>query len=659
MSGILGIFGLDGAPIPAGVAESMLLSMAYRGPDGLRRWQRDNIAMGQALLATTPDARIESQPWEHPQTGCVVVTDSRLDDRASLLRALGLTHRPAHSIGDAELIHETWRRWGISCAEKLHGEFAFAIWDPHRQRLFCCRDRLGVKPLYFFRSESLFAFSSEEETFLHLPDGRNKPNERRIACLFFPEYMALDETESWLEDVYRLEPGHLLTIERNGKPDISRYWQLQPGAELRLANDAEYEEAFRSRFTDAVSNRLRGGEPVGLMLSGGIDSLSIAGCAAVGLPETTSSNFRCYSAVSDADGCTETANINAFLSATPCDATLVGVDDPGTTDLDEYLFQLAWSRAHPVDNSIPLPGLIYLIAGRGRTRIMLDGIDGDLVTWAPNDYVGRLLRAGSWREAWQEAGHASRNNTYLRQHTSIAIFGKHLIKAVAPWVPTRRPSTRSDRLVSAEFEQRIRPQLADSLDQYRRAGRAQAHLPIQDAHIHALTHAGISTGMEGYDRVAARFGVEPRHPWSDLGLVEFYLALPLRQKIRQGWTKYLVRQACAPWLPEPVRWHHGKDHLGWKLTQRLMRRSRQHVEGSILAAGPLLEGIIDLDIARSVVRRYDVRDAVTVSSLHNLTVLACWLRRISNPSSLPMADQIPNGLITKGARHANFKQGRD
>jgi len=633
MSGIVGIFGLDGAPIPAHVAEAMLLSMACRGPDGLRRWQRDNVVMGQALLATTPEARIDRQPWEHPQTGCIVVTDSRLDDRASLLRALGLTHKSPESIGDAELIHEAWQRWGTGCAAKLQGDFAFAIWDPQRQRMFCCRDRLGVKPLYFFRNESVFAFSSEEETFLHLPDGPSKPNERRIACLFFPEYMAIDEAESWLEDVYRLEPGHHLTIERNGKPVICRYWQLQPGAELHLATDAEYEEAFRSSFTNAVSNQLRGGERVGLMLSGGIDSLSIAGCATVGLAEMNSGNFRCYSVVSDDGGCTETSNIRAFLTATHCDATLLEVDDQGSTELDANLFRLAWSRAHPVDNSILLPGLIYQIAGRAQTRIIMDGIDGDLATWAPIDYVGRLLRAGSWREAWQEAGHASKNNTYLRAQTRRTIFGKYLIKAAAPWLSLPRPSSQRDQLASTEFEQRIRPQLADLLATDRRTRRSNAHLPIQNAHIYALTHSGISAGMEGFDRVAARFGVEPRHPWSDVSLVEFYLSLPLRQKIRQGWTKYLVRQACAPWLPEPVRWHRGKDHLGWKLVQRLMSRSRQHIEESILPVAPLLEGIINFDIARTLVLRYDPHDNTQVAQLHSLAVLACWLRRLSVAST--------------------------
>ena len=137
-----------------------------------------------------------------------------------------------------------------------------------------------------------------------------------------------------------------------------------------------------------------------------------------------------------------------------------------------------------------------------------------------------------------------------------------------------------------DFAKKIR--LAERLKDWQAETMSGNQQSDQQVHIRALTPVGIASGMQGFDRVAARFGVEPRHPWSDKRLVEFYLRLPLRQKARDGWTKYLVRKALASSLDEDVRWHTGKDHLGRLFTRRLMNQSREQILSTLSTTdGPI------------------------------------------------------------------------
>src|SRR5690606_26725276 len=126
MSGIAGVIRFGGA-VAAPELEAMLQPMVARGPDRQAIGCFGAAGFGQALLATTAEAMTEFQPWRHPDSGCIVVSDSRLDNRPQLLRQLGIDRRP-DTVGDGELLHAAWQRWGEHCADRLRGDFAFALW---------------------------------------------------------------------------------------------------------------------------------------------------------------------------------------------------------------------------------------------------------------------------------------------------------------------------------------------------------------------------------------------------------------------------------------------------------------------------------------------------------------------------------------------------
>ena len=161
MSGLAGIYRLDGQPVHPPLLQRMVERLAHRGPDGSHCWIHRFIGMGHAMLRTTPESLEEQQPWQD-ETGALSLTlDGRIDNREDLtasLLAAGLTLRN-HT--DAELMLRAYQCWGEACPERIVGDFALVIWDGPRRQLFCARDILGLKPFYYSLHDNTFCWASE------------------------------------------------------------------------------------------------------------------------------------------------------------------------------------------------------------------------------------------------------------------------------------------------------------------------------------------------------------------------------------------------------------------------------------------------------------------------------------------------------------------
>lgn len=583
MSGIAGVFCFDGAPAPVAAVEAMTRAMAARGPDGINVWAEGSVALGHCMLRTTPESQGEVQPLVSDDGDLVLVMDGRIDNRGDLVAALGASgvriEARTDDVTDAALVLQCFRLWGDDFAARLLGDFALAIWSRRRGELLCVRDHLGVRPFYWHRGPNFVAFASADEALLQVPGVPAVVNEEFVAYALYYPFAPRDPNAGWLKGIQRLPPGSSLKLDRAGTERCKRYWQLQPQPELRLARDQDYVEAFDELFGQAVAACARCSGEVGVMLSGGIDSASVAAV----MRDATGRPARVYSAArkGESPACEETRNIKAIVRHLGADARYLPVPEFDGMVTVEDLRRFAWGQSHPTSNSILLPAMVYLMAQRTGCRVVLDGIDGDLATWTPTRYLTGHLRAGQWTTAWREARLASANNTYLQSRPPWAILGAAAWEAWVPaalrglkarlWDPGPRQQFR-DSLIAPQFARRVgvRERLLETRAEALRVSR----LGLQEQHIWAL-NGGITRGTEGFDRVAGHFGIEPRHPWLDRRLIEFMVRLPLDQKVRGGWTKSLVRRSMSARLPTDVAWHRGKSHLGFELSQRLLNDSGQ------------------------------------------------------------------------------------
>ena len=604
MSGIAGIINFDGRPADRSEIARITHAMSNRGPHGIRHWVKHSVALGHCLLRTTPESLEETQPLTNENERLVLVMDGRVDNRQDLRATLLSVGSILRTRADAELVLRAFEIWGEECLSRIDGDFAIAVWDERQRRLFCARDRFGVKQFHYFLGSNFFAFATDEEAFLGLEAVPAEANEDRIACTFMPAFDGVDFQDSWLRGIKKLPPASYLFLDATGWTEPRKFWTLTP-SEPNFASDAEYEEAFRALFCKALQDRRRSLSSPGLMLSGGIDSAIIAGAARAADMCGQFGDLLTFSVLSEStSGCDETTNIRRITQGHRQSAHLIsaGSYETGAGRVD--LKEAAWTDAHPVVNGILLPAMMYLAAARAGVDVMLDGIDGDVITDAPDRYYARLIQAGMWGQALRECRLASANHTYLRQQSPSLLWAMGCWDLIANQRVKRLKSAAlralrpvdnaSHDLLDASFLERISFQQRLEAWQDEKA-RNRGSLSEPERHIGEIIPVGVPRGMEAFDRVAARYGVEARHPWVDRQLIEFYVGLPVRNKVRDGWTKFLVRKATSPWLDSCVRWNRNKNHLGWRLQRNLVASEHEAVLSTLRGdGGDVLEGYVDI-----------------------------------------------------------------
>lgn len=566
MSGICGIVFADCREAEANDAEPVLHKLEQRGPDGCRISVDGQAALGHALLATTPEAVGETLPHRHNETGCLVTADARLDNRADLIERLGVQDRGQ---GDGDLILRAYLEWGRACLDHLRGDFAFAIWDPRSRELFCARDQIGMRQLIWHHQPGrVFAFATEDRALLAHPAVPMEIDEGRIGD-YFEGLEAKDLTSTFFLGLHKLPPAHALTYGADGVRTW-RYWRAQPPEPLRLAGDADYAEAFLDVFTEAVETRLRSNGPVSAMLSGGMDSSSVAAVAARLLERQGAAPLATISAIRNDDHCTESNAIRAATGIDHIDPQLVELEA-----MEEYraeLLRLTRESREPFDGQMTLLRAVYLQANRNGSKVVLDGVGGD-TTLASEPMVDWYFRQGRPLAAWREA--VGERRFWGADADKWSDHARRFARTLAPdgWIARRQESYALRKLERAARNSILDPDFAARIDMAGRRQESAAHLAEPpapaDRKIHRVLHPHIVIARERYDRTASALAIEPRDPFLDLRVIEFCLSLPQEQLQSGGWPKIVLRQAMAGLVPDDVRWRRGKQHLGWAFTKSL------------------------------------------------------------------------------------------
>lgn len=672
MSAISGLAHLDGRPANAGDIARMLERVQHRGPDGCGMCSDGWMALGHRLLRTTPESAREQQPLSNATGELVVTADARVDNREELLRALGTVapggrdgaSRARTEVTDCALILAAYERWGEAFCERLVGDFAVVIWDARRQALVCARDHMGVKPFYYHLSRGLFAFGSELKQLLALPEIPRRIEETRVGD--YVTGMMDDEAITFYRDIFRLPSAHRLVITRE-RARIERYWALDPERELRCESDEEYAEGFRAHFNEAVRCRLRSASPVGSLLSGGLDSSSIV-CEArrIRTTDPAAPALHTFSAIfPDLPQCDERPFIDAVLEGGGVEPHFVRGDKLGAlTELDGMLDHQDEPFYTP---NLFLHWAIYASAQENGVRVMLDGVDGDSTVSHGTRYLTELARAGRWDEFGREAtllagGRQVPPGHYLRSQGFPALTERARagdVRAVASAIRTIgscfgvstwgvlrdsvvrplavEPVLRRWRRLRAPRQPQL-PQQSLIIPEFaRRAALADRHAGMRghrfdlmrssrEDHVRRLSGGLLRVVLEVLDRVASAFSVEPRYPFCDKRLVEYCLALPADQKLRRGWTRFILRDALG-FLPEKVRWRHDKGDLSANF-RRALAADRHRLEAELFESNGALMNHIDLPALR---RAWDdgsetSNDTAAVTAWRVATI-AAWLRR--------------------------------
>jgi asparagine synthase (glutamine-hydrolysing) len=562
-----------------------------------------------------------------------ITGEIRLDNREELFRSLDVPTPERSVVDDLSLALRAYERWGPACAEKLIGDFAFLVSDDRSQSGFGARDALGARPFHYRRSERGLAFAVRA---LDLPAIDGLPlavDEVRVADVCVPGLECVDATSTLYRDVFRLPPGHRL-VYSGSSVSISRYWYPDPERELRLSGDGEYADAFAAAMAEAVRCRLDG--PTAAMSSGGLDSAIIVGFARQTLSRSDRLPLITLSAVTADPGCEESTHIAAMARLTGLDPVSIERDDDSA--LRAGAGELIGAIEDPFDAAMLIPALLYAAAGRRGIRAVLDGVDGDIVASHEPDILDDLLRAGRLVEASREArGFAAfYRGTYpewgsaarLVATSAARTFTPALVRAAVRPMRHGRGVARvlSESVISRDLAERTR--IGERLQTlWALRDRRTARTP-RERQARELTHPQVAAALERYHRVAAAFGVEARHPFFDRRLVELTLSFPRHIKVRDGWSKWIVRRAGEGLVPAGVLWRRGRwVRLGPGFLSAAIRLS-----GSLLAAelaGSMVELAPYVDLAKvgDLYRRHREGDGRVAEAVWGAAVLSSWLRK--------------------------------
>lgn len=650
MSAIFGVYNLDGKPVSSKLLEEMSAILSHRGADDTGIWSDGFVGFGHRMLWTTPESLDEKLPKSFHNGDFAITADARIDNRDELLNQLGLPPHPAEkTLSDSEIILFSYEKWGEECTEKLLGDFAFAIWDKRNRRVFCARDHFGVKSLYYYHSENLFVFATEIKALLLVPEVPRVLNELKVGdylTLFFD-----DVPNTFYKNIYRLPSNHQMTVDRDGKR-LKTYWSLDPERELILPSDEQYAENFRELFTEAVHCRLRSAYPVGSMLSGGLDSSSIA-CTARELmmkssaqAEKGESKLHTFSAVfEDVAESDESFYIDAVLKKGNFEPHFLVADHYSPmTDMEK----INWHQDEALSGSnIYINYHLYQIAQSRGVRVLLDGYDGDTTVSHGVRYLLELAQSKRWFSFTREARGYAKN---FDESASALIWSYYWRYDLEPKLSGRRAlnplqrvgqkiygyATGKSKYASPQFSDlaaELNPDFIEKINlaEHQRVltnSRFRHPKNEREDHYVKLLSNIIQWTLEVQGKTAAPFAVEVRYPFWDKRLVEFCLSLPARQKMRHGLTRMIMRRAMDGILPKEVQWRPDKGNLSHGFKNGLEKFENRRLCDLIKTNRRLLEKYINIDLITEKVEGFSNGTAsiIDLKKITTFVSLALWLR---------------------------------
>jgi len=554
MCGITGIMQFGGARVERDSLRKMCAAMVHRGPDDEGIYIDGSVGIAMRRLSIV-DLATGHQPLSNEDSSVWIVFNGEIYNHAILREQLVARGHQYRTHSDTETIIHLYEEYGAECVQHLRGMFAFAIWDARRQRLFIARDRLGIKPLYYSWNSQQFVFGSEIKVVL-----ANSGNGAGFNQQGLPEYLAfgyLSGEQTFYNGIRKLMPGHWMEIDPSGQIKIERYWDLTATESDQSKSESFYVQTYREMLEQAVSSHLMSDVPLGVFLSGGVDSSAVAALMTKirGTPVETFSVGYAEDTYSELPYARIVANhLNSIHHE-----VLVSQQD-----FFEALPHLIWHEDEPVvwPSSVPLFFVAQL--AQQRVKVVLTGEGADETLAGYTRYAFTLKNAG-WDRVYRSLTPAGPRrmiraaiadskwiNATLRRklsHTFLARNGDS-------WA-----SFYFDNFFSAFSEADQAGLFTDSVrKQFPEGSAYQNVLQYWEQSSGEMLHRLLYTDIKTYlvellmkqDNMSMAASIESRVPFLDHVLVEFATNIP--QKLQTGGFagKVILKKAVEDLLPHSI-----------------------------------------------------------------------------------------------------------
>lgn len=570
MCGICGLY--SDKPVLHEKIRAMTNLLKHRGPDDEGILIEKNVGLGHRRLSIIDLSSHGHQPMSTNDKKFWITYNGEIYNYIELREELKQKGYVFESDSDTEVILYSYKEWGYSCVKKFNGMWAFVVWDKEKDLFFCSRDRLGVKPFYYYFDGEIFVFASEIKPLLDFLSER-KINENLI--FDFLKVGILEHTdETFFKGIKKLLPAHNLVF-KNRKIEISKYWDFSVLHEYKNnIDDADYSERFRALFVDAVRLRLRSDVSVGSCLSGGLDSSSIVCVMADLLRQTGFENIKdklkTFSACFNEKKVDERQYIENVISHTTCEKNYIF---PTPSGFLEELDDLLDHQEEPFAGaSMYSQRCVFKKAASENIKVLLDGQGGDeLLLGYRKFYIMYFIHLFKEKKMFK------------------------LLQEIIPFLLS------FEILRTMEFKTGFRylKKLSKTLsidDFFKKSGsKFQFSSNYFDLIKEDTTQNSLPALLRYEDKNSMTYAIETRLPFLDYRVVELVSSMPLSQKLRRGWTKYVLRNAMDGILPSEIKKR--KSKLGFSVPEeKWMRNEFKDVIQDTFNNADFLPEYVNMDI---------------------------------------------------------------
>jgi asparagine synthase (glutamine-hydrolysing) len=542
----------------------MLSKLDHWQADQKNQWVDHSVGFGHLMLYNTTESLAEILPFFNPTSNCCITADARIDNRTALATKLHLNLEQTKNKADSWYILTAYEKWGEDCTQHLQGDFAFAIWDKNRQKLFCARDQIGIKPFYYYYKDGVFAFATEMKGILALYNIDKTKSDSWIAD--FIVNVRADPESSLYSHIHRLKAAHQLCLQHQSV-NIKKYWRLDTKTKLKFPKESDYIEIFLELLNKAIKKRLRSNWEISSELSGGLDSSTVTAAAAKLLHE----NGKVLITISDV-----IPDPIPYQHPLLFDDRKMIIEVLNKSNLKEHYFVTgeektlldSLKRAVKIHDEPPIKlvnifaDLIFEKTQALGSRVLLSGFGGDdIVSYQGYFFYPELFRTGSWRTLWKDIKLKCRrdqSSPYLKLLEAISssfiyttkytyyktkYFKKEIFRDTLQRM--RRNCMRPEVAKKFDIEKRV---LNHKLSNFK--GRT-----MNEKIASRIERPGVlNNRLEYCNLSAAHNRVEYRYPLLDLELIQFFISIPSTEKIKLGWGRYFFRNASKDLIPEQIAW---------------------------------------------------------------------------------------------------------
>lgn len=618
MCGICGIVDFSENRTSEDTLWAMTNTLRHRGPDDSGIASIGPAGLGHTRLTIIDLTKAGHQPMESQDESMSIVYNGELYNFRDLRRRLEAEGVSFRSRSDSEVLLESFVRWGTDALIRFNGMFAFAIWHNRKEELHLARDRFGIKPLYYVASGSRLVFGSEVKALFAAQEVGRQIHWPAMHTYLYYGYTLGSTT--LFDGIEQLKPGHYLKFSRHGI-ESQPYWSI---ADVRPVNDDEgiATATLREKLGEAVRDHLVSDVPVGVFLSGGIDSSAITALGS----EHYAGRLKTYSVGFDFEsGANELPK--AKTVADQFDTEHHELHCAGA-DIKEVIEKLVHCHDAPFGDAANIP--LYLLCEqlRGSAKVILQGDGGDEIFGGYRRY--NVLSFG---RLWRFASLVGNSLTRIGPNRPAYYQMIRFFRAMAQSDPALRMAmlmtqeTLDDpptRLLSTEALAQVGAH--DPFGRYREMNARFSHLdPVQRM---MFTDSAVilpDSYLEKVDRSTMAHSIEVRVPFLDVNLTEYAMGLPASSKIRRGQKKWLLRRALRGLLPDAIL-DGKKTGFGVPMDHWLRGPLAEYMRSVLMDPGTVRWGFFDRNRMEECMRAHIEGKRNLGSRLYRMLVLALWYR---------------------------------